>query len=120
MKVFLPRFADDGGREHRVTAPRGVLTWNGIVVLERVVAVVIAEGPFGLPLLGRHLADEREFGSSDERVRPRAFAIHSFSPRMSDAQLGNVLRQRRDGGRDQPAARQNTVTGSARPAASAT
>ena len=45
-----------------------------VVVLQRVVAVVIAERALGPPQLRRHLADQRELGVGDERMRAAARA----------------------------------------------
>ena len=49
----------------------GSTSEDRVVVLQRVVAVVIAERTLGPPHRRRHVADERELGVGDERVRAR-------------------------------------------------
>ena len=76
---------------------------TGIVVLQRVVAVVIAERPFGLPHVRRHVADQRELRRRHQRMR--SVAVHLRQPLAGDErrqqQLGHVLGQRRDRRQDQ-------------------
>ena len=72
-------------------------------MLQRVVAVVIAEGPLGSALARRDAADERELRVRDERMR--SLAVHLRQPLAGDQrgqhQLRHVLGQRRDRGQDQ-------------------
>ena len=74
-----------------------------VVVLQRVVAVVIAKRPFGPAHARRHLADQRELRVGDQRMRP--VAVHLRQALAGDErgqhQLGHVLGQRRDGRQDQ-------------------
>ena len=61
-----------------------------VVVLQRVVAVVVAERALGPARARRHLADERELGVGDERMRPRPpRPACSRSPAMSEASISS-------------------------------
>ena len=61
-----------------------------VVVLQRVVAVVIAERALRPAHARRHLADQRELGVRDERMRPTGLAASfSRSPAMSDASISS-------------------------------
>jgi hypothetical protein len=72
-----------------------------VVVLQRVVAVVVAERTFGMALAGPHFADETELGVGEQRQRavPRARATQALAEHERREQhLGHVLGQRRDRG----------------------
>src|ERR1044071_1621662 len=99
-EVLLPRLPHHRRRIDRVPAVRHALhREHRVVVRQRVVAVVVAEGPFGLAHARRHLVHERELGRRDERVR--ALTVHLRQPLAGDErgehQLGYVLGQRCDG-----------------------
>ena len=75
-EVLLARLADDGRRKDRIVAMRDALHLeHRVVVLQRVVAVVIAERPLGTPQLRRHLADQRELRVGDQRMRTAAMDL---------------------------------------------
>ena len=64
--VFLWRFAHYGRREYCVFAVVKMAGLQyGVVVLQRVVAVVVAEGAFGLAHVRRHDALDGELGFGD-------------------------------------------------------
>jgi hypothetical protein len=125
VEVLLPRLAHDGGRVDRIASMAEVRDLeHRVVVPQRVVAVVVAEGALGPPNARRDLADERELGIGrpghalrDPGQRRRR------SPAISEASIISG----RFSGRGATAARiraggppRNTVTGSASPRASAT
>ena len=106
VEVLLPRLADHRRRVDRVAAVGdGVDAEHRVVVPQRVVAVVVAERPFGSPLERRHLAHQRELARRDDRMRVAERARHPGQPLPGDErreqQLGDVLGQRRDRRQDQ-------------------
>ncbi len=68
-EIFLPRLTNHRSREDGVASVGQTLHLEDrIVVLQRVVAVVIAERALRLPKVWRNLAHQRELRSSDDRV----------------------------------------------------
>ena len=103
-EVLLPRLADDGGRIDRVAPPGEPLDLeHRVVVLQRVVAVVIAERPLRLAHVRADTAHQRELGVGDQRVRAAAGDERQARARdqRRQHQLRHVLGQRRDGRQDQ-------------------
>ena len=124
-EVLLARLADDRRRVDRVLAAGRApsTSEHRVVVAQRVVAVVVAERPFRPAQPRRHVADERDLGVGDERVRRRARRSgRACAPAMSDASIssgtfsgsGAIAASISAGGPPR-----KTVTGSASPRASA-
>ena len=97
--VFLWRLADNGGREDGVFAVIEALGLEyRVVVLQRVIAVVIAERPLGLAHVRRHHAFNGEFGFGDQGQRGALHAAQALAlQQRGQNQLGQILGQRRDG-----------------------
>ena len=71
-EIFLPRFTDDRRRIDGVTPMKnGISVEDGIIVLERVITVMIAERPLGLPLVGRNVSANGKLGLGDQTVHSR-------------------------------------------------
>ena len=69
-EILLTRFTHHRRGIDRVAPVRNCLAAeNRIVVLQRIVAVVIAEGAFGFALVRPRLTDEREFSFRHQPVR---------------------------------------------------
>ena len=117
-EVLLPRFADDRRGEHRVTPVRERADREDrVVVLQRVVAVVIAEWTLGATHVRRTSPMSANSAFGDERMRPGSVRTSfSRSPAMSEASIssgtfsgsGAMAARMSAGGPPR-----NTVTGSA-------
>ena len=75
----------------------------GVVVLQRVVAVVIAERPLGTAQPRRHFTEKRELGIGKKWMRPAAVYLRQTSAgdQRREHQLRHVLGQRRNCRQDQ-------------------
>ena len=95
-EILLPRLADDRRRDRSRRARCAIRCTceHRVVVLQRVVAVVIAERPFGPPHARRHLADQRELGVGDQRMRPAGRAPAAAARRRSATRASARARSR--------------------------
>ena len=103
-EVLLSRLPDHGGRKDGVVPPGDTLhVKNRIVVLQRVIAVVVAEWPFRPTGARRHRAHQGELGASHQGMRPRALDQPQSlaGDERRQHQLRHVLRQRGNGRQNQ-------------------
>src|SRR5262249_1030054 len=105
-EIFLTRFAHHRSRIDRITTMRHSLDMKDrILVLQRVVSVVIAEGTFRTPLFRRGMAYQSELGFRCEPVFTTNRILTNTKllsgEQRGQQQLRNIFRQRCDGSENQ-------------------
>ncbi len=103
VKVLLTRLSHDRRRYDRVaSAAQRFNLEHRIIVAQRVASIVVAERSLGPTHTGRDRADQGQLGLRDQRVGswPRAPTQAPTHQERGEQQLGDVLRERRDGRQD--------------------